>query len=348
MKKNMFPCYKLGMKLYRRENGVFYVEVTNTAGGRKRISLRTKDPRQAQMRFNQLAEKQVRAKLAYLKKKESCSIQVLRKDVLEYIEKTRTHSTYRAYKLAFNDFIATIGNINIADVNSRVIDTYIERKSSKVKPVTINTYLRHLKAGFSLAVKWDYIQKNPFQKIKFLPTGQRTRFLTFEEAERIIRSIDDREFRIIVLLYLHTGMRRSELLNLTWKDIRGEHIHVRKTKSHLERYITITDSIRSLLEELKSVTGREIGRLFKWKDPGTVSKAFRTYANKCGLEDVRLHDLRRTFGSWLVQSGVNLRVVQELMGHQQISTTAHIYSPILDETKKEALEQINLRLIHKV
>jgi integrase len=194
-----------------------------------------------------------------------------------------------------------------------------------LKPSTINRELMCMSAIFREAVKRGYLEKNPCKGIKQLPEqNQIVRYLSDDEERAILGACSD-TMRPIVLCALHTGMRREEMLSLKWQEVDLDQrlVRVRFSKSKKSRYIPVNDE---LLEVLKSVP--------KWDDceyvfanPDTrhrwfdIKVAWAFTVRRSKVKNFRFHDLRHTFASRLVQRGVQIQAVQELLGHATLEMT---------------------------
>ncbi|MCI4625028.1 MAG: tyrosine-type recombinase/integrase [Candidatus Magnetoovum sp. WYHC-5] len=327
--------YNISMRLFQRENGTWYAEMERD----KRISLRTKDKTLAQRLFNQLKKDYLKSKIFQLEDKKIIKLSIFTDEFLKYIKDNRTHDTYRAYSLALRTLKEYIGDIELSVINVQKIDKFISSlNQKKLKKVSINNYIRHLKSAFQKAVDWEYIKSNPFKNVKPYQIINIPRYLSQDEIDKLLTVIKDEEFKIMILLFLNTGMRRKELLNLEWTDIKTDYIHLKKTKRNLERAFPMTDKTKALLNDLKQISKGK--RLFRWTDINFISKMFKASAKKAGLEDIKLHDLRHTFASYLAMAGESLNTIQELLGHQQISTT-QIYSHLSQDHLKNALSKLN-------
>jgi len=163
------------------------------------------------------------------------------------------------------------------------------------------------------------------------------RYLEQEEFQAFLRAEPDPDFRRLWELYLRTGCRRSELLQLTVEDInwRGRVILVKRTKGRRAKPIPITPEVEQLIREIQV----QVGKLFPWT-PDYVTHRFKKWSRAAGLE-CRLHDLRHTYGSWLVQAGVEIKVLKDLMGHRDVKTT-EIYAHLKLEQLAKASEKIKV------
>ena len=148
---------------------------------------------------------------------------------------------------------------------------------------------------------------------------------------------------LLVLLALHTGLRKGEALGLRWEDLdlsQGT-VSVYRRKTNTRSQIPMHPRLLAALRTAK----RRGPYLFAHKDGtpfGDARRSFKTAVNRAGLPDIRWHDLRHTFASWLVERGADLYTVQELMGHTSLSMTRR-YAHLSPGHKRAAIELIGKR-----
>ena len=242
---------------------------------------------------------------------------------------------------------------------------------------TIDSHIGHLSSAFAWAAAPDratgrqaYINRNPFaesrtEKIRFRGIERLPKYLEHAEIRALRRQLDAEimqlrtdiaqmspekrgnpskslrsrvRFRQMLEFYIYTGMRASELTGLFWGDIRLHEgfIHLKQTKGRKERTIPIAPPLAKLIEEMGP---KDIGRVFALT-AGHVSDMFRDLVKRAGLKDTRtLHGLRHSFGTLSVSAGVDLDVVQHIMGHKSISTT-QIYVDVQDSRKAEQMKEV--------
>ena len=150
--------------------------------------------------------------------------------------------------------------------------------------------------------------------------------------------------RSILTVALNTGMRRGEILNLRWDhvDFDNRLIKVEKTKSGCIRYIPINAELLKTFKNLRVNDNKsesvfvnpETGKPFK-----DVKRAFKGACRRAGISGFRLHDCRHTFGSRLVEKGVDLITVKELLGHSTVKVTER-YTHSSKDSKKRAVETL--------
>ena len=194
-----------------------------------------------------------------------------------------------------------------------------------------------------MAVEWDYVKASPIKGVKSLkePPG-RIRYLKEDEVNTLVNACAD-HLKPIVVTALNTGMRRTEILELKWADvdIDNRKIILKKTKNNEVRVLPISKTLLAEFTELyNSRKGEYVFTDSKGKSFGDIKKSFLTAIKKANITDFRFHDLRHTFGSHLVMQGVNIRTVQHLMGHKDITMTMR-YSHLSPEHIQSAIEKLD-------
>ena len=334
---------KLYMNLIKRNNGIYYI-VWRENGRQKWKSLRTRDKSIARRLYNQFKKAYLAGRIIKLDDTGNITMKQYAQEYFDWLSMTREAGTYEQYRIAWEKLFAITGNILLKDLTRRHIDLFVQDQQRKGnKPVTINKDLRSLKAILYKAVEWGYLRENPLSKYRMLPVDQKPpRALSADEIIRLLTAIDDPMFRLFVAFALYSGARRNEILFLTWDkvDLTRRVIFIEKTKSHKSRYIPISSSLMAVLQQLRQYT--QVGRIFPEWSPNKVTKKFKKYARKAGLE-CRLHDLRHTFATHLISEGVPVQVLKDLLGHSNITTTM-IYTHALEEYKRQAVEKLTTGL----
>jgi integrase len=185
-----------------------------------------------------------------------------------------------------------------------------------------------LKHALTKAVTWKMIRKSVREDLREVrndkePAGRLRYLASPDEAQQLIQACHG-PFRAVVVTALHTGMRRSEILRLTWKevDLKRRVIRLTETKNGEPREIPINETVHSLLTGWR--TRIDVDWVFHNMDGHQLRdthKRFEAACKRAGLHDFHFHDLRHTFASWLVMGGVPLPTVSKLMGHKSVSMT---------------------------
>ena len=246
----------------------------------------------------------------------------------------------------------SLGNVSLKELNQRKVEKFLNEGMEADKrnwtSATRNRHLAMLKAMFNKGMEWGVAIENPVAGIKRLrENGSRTRFLDSEEIRRLLDAATD-EFHPILMTAIHTGMRRGEILNLRWSDVdfKNRIVTVQESKSGRKRMIPIDDSLYETLRVLPSRFQK--GYVFPSPvNPGKprfdLVRQWRNVTGKIQLENVRFHDLRHTFASHLVMNGVDIKTVQELLGHSSLTMTMR-YSHLAPDHRLRAVKTLDSAL----
>jgi len=213
------------------------------------------------------------------------------------------------------------------------------------KPSSINRVLVLLAFIYAQAIRWETpgLVKNPAAGVKPLKDNfRRERFLSVEEARSLFDAVcksDNGLLRPIIGMLLLTGARKRELLDATWKDfdIARRLWRIPMSKSGHARHVPLSDGAVQLLSEVPRLPGVEtvFANPQTGKPFASITSAWDTARKRAGLHDVRLHDLRHSFASLLVNQGRTLFEVQQILGHSQPRTTMR-YAHLRNDTLVDA------------
>ena len=209
----------------------------------------------------------------------------------------------------------------------------------------VNRYLALLKKMFNLAIDWDYLRENPVRKVRLFSEKDnlQERILSEDEEKALLKECSE-HLRPIVLTALHTGMRRGEILNLRWDqvDLRKRTVRVEKTKSNKVRFIPINDALLHEFNHLKKRNGQS-EHVFpnprNDKPLTEIKTAFNAAKRRAGINGLRFQDLRHCFASRLVERGVDIITVMDLLGHHSVVVTQR-YTHSNSDQKKRAVEKL--------
>jgi len=200
-------------------------------------------------------------------------------------------------------------------------------------------------------IEWGYATDNPVKKVRlFNPNNMRLRYLSEEEIIKLIEACDE-YFRPVMVVALYTGMRRNEILNLRWKDIDFSNgiIHVEITKNGKRRDVPMSETVKAELEKLKEKTNTDwvfTQKDCKDKPLRDIRKPFNKALKRAGIVNFRFHDCRHTTASHLVMKGVDLRTVQDILGHSDLRMVlrySHL-SPLHREKAMKVMDTIGHQL----
>jgi integrase len=210
---------------------------------------------------------------------------------------------------------------------------------------TVNRYLALLKRMFNVAIEQGYVKENPVKQVKFFSERDthRSRILSHEEETRLLAKCPD-YLRRIVVLALHTGLRIGEIQQLNWNqvDFGRKEIIVERTKGKKVRFIPMNRILLEELTALKQSSG--IGDLvFCFKSIRTV---FKNACKKAKIQGFTFHDLRRTFGTRLLEKGIDIITIQRLYGHSN-SLVTQLYLHPDDRLGREAVGRLAEETLEK-
>ena len=217
-----------------------------------------------------------------------------------------------------------------------------------------NRLLSLLGKMFRLAKVWGFIKPtadNPAEGIERYKEHKRKRWLTPEELPGLAKAIDAEGniyVRAAIWLYLLTGLRKGELLEAKRDDVDWERGQLRlpETKAGEEQVVSLSAPALAILQALPRQEGNPyiLPGAKKGHHLVNIDKPWRAIRKAAGVKDVRLHDLRRTVGSWLSQGGVDLNKIRDALRHSNISTTL-IYARLGEDAAKPAMEEHAKRIL---
>jgi integrase len=270
-------------------------------------------------------------------------------EYLEYSKANKAKSSFKRDETTIKKHLEPLWeNLDLSRITTKMIEDYKPKRLEKVVASTVTRELFTIKNMFRKAVEWGYLKENAAAPVKKLKSGaSHFRYLSKEEINALLESCvkaDNPHLYPFVFTALNTGMRLGEITALEWKDIdfkrkilcvdNKEDHH---TKNYQTRMIPMNDVLTGVLRKVPRrldspyVFQRKTGEKFNKMRTG-----FDNAKKRVGLTDVRFHDLRHTFASQLVMSGVDIRTVQELLGHRDIRMTMR-YSHLAPDHMRKAV-----------
>lgn len=228
--------------------------------------------------------------------------------------------------------------------------------SKTLSPASVNRHLVLLKAAFGKAFKAGKISRNPVRELKlFKENNIRVRYLNDEEEQRLLEALP-LYLRPLIVVAIHTGMRRGELLSLRWEDVdfSARVITVRKSKSGYGRHIPMNDVVFKALGPLFLERSKEAGDgggapkgpegfVFTSREGcylQNLNRSWYSALQRARLKDFHFHDLRHTFASRLVMAAVGLYSVQTLLGHRTPEMVQR-YAHLSPDHLRKAVEKLS-------
>lgn len=333
------------MGLYRRKDSSIYWMSFTVDGRMYRKSTGTDDVKLAEAILGKVKIQIIEGKWFDKAVESQITFSELKERYMERYQKSRDPVSIKKLLPVFGDRLLT--EIEIDDV-----EDYIEmRMTEGAKASTVYKEFALGRRMFNIARrKWRKefgVSVNPFADAGFPSfNNERDRWLTIEEEEALLKVASPEWLKDVIIFAIHTGCRRGEILDIRVNgnlDMPRRVITVQASKGGNRKLIPMSDKLfEMLMRRLKVVSIS--GRLFDTK-AGTLKDGFCRAVEKAGLEDLHFHDLRHTFGTRLVQMGVDLYRVQKLMGHKSIRMTER-YAHHCPESLKSAADALDGYYFH--
>lgn len=289
-------------------------------------------------------------------------------------------STAYTYKGQYNNHIKpVIGNMKLKDITTPKLTRIM--KSLTLNPQTVKKVYVVIQSIFRRGAEQGFIRDTPCRNV-ILPKRKKSRKNKALEEDKLKRFMEyleskpwDEDFKRIIKVLLYTGMRSRECLGLAWEDIDFENntISINHTLTDIGGKHELTDpktesSIRIIgmgqelkkvllaqkeyIEKLKYALGDDfahpemvfVSARGNYRDRNSVYQSLKRFTKGTEFEDMTLHQLRHCNATMLLNSGIDLKVVSEHLGHCDVNVTADIYADVLRKTKARTAEQIELCL----
>ncbi|MED0977015.1 tyrosine-type recombinase/integrase [Bacillus paranthracis] len=252
-------------------------------------------------------------------------------------------------------------NKQLVEWEQKDVEDLILKSKQLMKVTTINTRLRALRSFYNFLDKNKLIDKNPMKNIKLLRDRQKTiETLDNQEIEKLIKIIRKQKtfvgFRdeVILLVFLDTGVRLSELVGINVEDVRHNKLIIRRTKNLFERTVYLSDATQERLESYIKVRGEvATNKLFISQDnkelnPHSIQTRLTKYGKEAKISKrVSPHTFRHTMAKRMIVSGLDAFSLMHLLGHTDITVTkryVNLWGQDLEQKHKEygALKGLNL------
>ena len=275
---------------------------------------------------------------------------ILFKDFInQYIEKVSSKtksmksqlnekSLYKLYLLPY------FGNLKLTEVTSNKIRRLMFDMSNK--PIMANKAYNLISHMFNMAIEWGLAESNPIKRIKKFPEERRNIFLNFKQIKELLNvlELDGSKTSLAIKMMILTGARKSEVLNATFEQFDLTNNYWNKpcntTKQRKTHTIPIGIKVIHIVEQLKKMSKNNfLFSNYKGKPMIDIKRKWHVIRNQIKMPHLRLHDLRHSFASFMVNKGVPIRHISELLGHTNIQTTLR-YAHVFDESLKKAVNLI--------
>ncbi len=271
---------------------------------------------------------------------------------LEYVETYKTYHSYERDVTSAKHLSRFFKGKPINNLTSWQVEKYLSARQKEAtiygRPpsnASLNREIAMLRHMYNKAIEWNLVSSNPAAKIKpYKEKAKPLAVLTEDEFENLYDAASD-FLKPILMVAVHTGMRRNEILNLKRSDVNMQqgYVLVRETKNNEIRSVSLSEELRNELKPICDKINDENAYVFPGKDGKpvkSIKSSFRGALKRSGINHIRFHDLRHCFGSKLATEGVELPVIKKLMGHKDLSTTMRYLHPS-PQHEKDAVEKIS-------
>jgi integrase len=263
-----------------------------------------------------------------------------------YIERhAKMHKkTWNADQKMYDLHLAKWSNRKLSEITKPSIQR-LHAKIGTTAPYAANRVLALLQTMFNRAQDWGFEKPNPARGIKKFKEKSRERFLESDELPRFFKALaaePNHTARDYFLISLLTGARRANCLSMKWDDINFERgtWFITETKNGTAQTIPLVDQALQILRDRQSADDKDETWVFPGKgktghlvEPKTAWKRILTRAK---INNMRIHDLRRSLGSWQAATGANLSIIGKTLNHKQVTTTA-IYARLNIDPVRESM-----------
>jgi integrase len=258
--------------------------------------------------------------------------------------------TVLEYRKSFANYLEPWAKRKLSKITPAEMSS-LHMKLGKDRPTTANRTMALVSSLYNFGIlERSYPITNPAEKIRKYPENERDRFLYPDELPRFFNALADEEnpdMRDYFLLALLTGVRKSNILAMRWDEINLKRSEWRIiTKGNSAQTVTLSPEVVEILSERQQAANSE------WVFPGTgktghlvePKKGWQRLLDRAGLSDLRIHDLRRTLGSWQAKTGASLLTIGKSLNHKSTQSTA-IYARLDLDPVRESVNRATAAML---
>ncbi len=277
--------------------------------------------------------------------------------------------------------VADLGEIWLQKLTAQQVQRFYAKKlqEDKLSTKTVHEIHEVLHLALANAVRWNLVSKNVCDLVS--PpriVSREVAPLTLEQAHTLLEHAKSHRLEVLLTLAVVTGIRRGELLALRWSQVHFEqhYLLVTRTVDYIARYGYVENEPKTaagkrrihlpefLIDMLKQHRKQQVEQKLKfgekWEDhdlvftglqggyfnPRYMDKLFKKLLREAGVPHIHFHDLRHSAATILISMGVNPKVIQEILGHSDISITLGLYSHLLPSMQDDVIEKWNKEFKH--
>ena len=273
----------------------------------------------------------------------------------EYLENhaKQYKKSWATDEMNYKNHLSHWDNKKLSHIDRVAVQSLHRKIGKSVGHYQANRILALVKVIFNRAIEWGMFDKaNPAQGIKHYKEKSRERFLQADELQSFFKSVAEEEnetIRDYVLISLLTGARRANVLAMQWEEInfnRREWL-IPETKNGNSHTLPLTQEAIKILEERK----KDSSSKFVFSGTGKTGhlvepkKGWARIKKRAGIKDLRLHDLRRSLGSWQASTGASLPIIGKTLAHKNVATTL-IYARLNTDPVRESMEKATSAMLN--
>jgi len=291
---------------------------------------------------------------------ENPTFEFVAKKYLEWYERRRKKSSYlKISSIIETHLIPRFGKRKIDKIRNRDITSLQDDLLNEFAISHVKKIHQVLSSIFNFAIKQEYTSDNPARTVGNIDIEEERHinYWTLEEFKQFMSHVDDELYYALFMTLYYSGLRKGELLALTWKDIDFDNNIINVDKTVYNRIVTTpktSSSIRTiempkfvmnLLAELKLKRKPKIeyvvfGEFYDHISTSTLDRKYDEYVKASEVKRIRLHDFRHSHASYLINKGTIPSLVAKRLGHKDVATTLNTYSHLYPSTEKEIVSQM--------
>lgn len=250
-------------------------------------------------------------------------------------------------------------NTKVSKITSGMVFDFQDLLMNKRSANTLLSIHTRLSAIFDFGIKHHGLNDNPAKRAgNFdVQVEKRMDFWELFEFKRFIKYVFELKYKVLFMTLYFSGLRKGELLALTWNDIdfksktidvnKTDHnriVTTPKTKASI-RKLLMPQQVLDLLAELKKETKAKdthnvFGEFNDSLSTTTLDNKFAAYVKASGVQKIRLHDFRHSHASYLINKGYNALMVAKRLGHSDVAMTLNTYSHLYPSSQEKAVEEM--------
>lgn len=282
-------------------------------------------------------------------------------------------STFERYESIYRVHIldSTLGNMNVQDINNSDVQEYINSKGCS--RASLVKYRRLIKHTLDYGMKNNILRFNAASDIVMpkTPEPKEIVILTVDEQTKYVQALEKTSYKLLFITTLYSGMRRGEAIALKWESVDLEKMEISITESYKRvkkfnsdgsyehtidkkkpktkkgtRIVPIPSFINTLLQENYNQTNPAPTDLVFKSSAGThlkdanIRRAQISVCKNAGIRYVSFHSLRHTYATRLIEAGVDVKTVSELLGHSTVELTLNTYVHSTKDAKRSAVNAL--------